>query len=681
MTTEIKALDFAILKTAVGLQFLEMQKYPLFRVELGSEQMWETYLGSFPTGTNPLYRERTLHDCSACRHFIRDIGNVVALTEDGYMTIWDYPTDEPAYNDVCRAMGDLVRSCSLNAPFMHDNRTSRRGQELRADADGAQTWEHFHVKLPAALVKPKAEIPTLLGEKRATHDVLLRGLLELTMDSMDTFLDLVAQGSLYRGEEHKPVVERFRALKFEFDGLSTDNERDQFAWVKAQTESAAINRLRNTAVGTLLIDLSNGVELETAVTSFERMVAPTNYKRPTALVTKAMVEDAKKKIDELGLSSALDRRFAVMEDVSINNVLFADRQARRVLTGDVFDDLVGELGDRTPKNLDKVEEVPIDKFLSEVLPRVDTIEVLVENRHAGNFVSLVAPSDPESGQLFKWPNRFSWTYAGEVADSIKERVKRAGGDVSGDLSCRLAWSNYDDLDLHMREQGSRDHIYYAQKGPSRSGGRLDVDMNAGGRMTKEPVENIFYKSRSTMKEGIYELSVNQYCRRESDHDGFEVEVDWMGTTYSFATDKSPRQGSSFVVATMEYSRANGIKMLSGMEAKNASRLVWGVPTEAFRRVSVMMLSPNYWDEKAVGNKHYFFLLDGCVNDGAARGFYNEFLTPELDKHRKVFELVGSKLQMAPADQQLSGLGFSSTQRSSLVCRVKGSFTRTIKIIF
>jgi hypothetical protein len=95
----------------------------------------------------------------------------------------------------------------------------------------------------------------------------------------------------------------------------------------------------------------------------------------------------------------------------------------------------------------------------------------------------------------------------------------------------------------------------------------------------------------------------------------------------------------------------------------------------------MMLSPNYWDEKAVGNKHYFFLLDGCVNDGAARGFYNEFLTPELDKHRKVFELVGSKLQMAPADQQLSGLGFSSTQRSSLVCRVKGSFTRTIKIIF
>jgi hypothetical protein len=678
MMIEIKTLDFAILKTAIELQFGKMQKYPLFRVELGSEQLWETYLNSFPTGTNLLYRERTQHDCSCCRHFIRAMGNVVALTEDGYITIWDCITEEPAYNEVCLAMGDLVRSCNLKEPFVHDSRTVGVDKNYEETPDGVKTWEHFCVQLPTALVKPKAQIPTLLNEWRATHDVLLRGLSELTMDALDTFLDLVAQGSLYRGEEHKPAVERFRALKFEFDGLSTDSERDQFAWLKSQSESAAICRLRNTAVGTLLIDLSNGVELETAVASFERMVAPTNYKRPTALVSKKMVEDAKKKIEELGLTSAINRRFAVLEDVSINNVLFADRAARRVLTGDVFDDLVGELGDRTPKNLDKVEEVPVDKFLSEILPRVDAIEVLVENRHAGNFVSLVAPCDPESGQLFKWPNRFSWTYAGEVADSIKERVKRAGGNVSGDLCCRLAWSNYDDLDLHMKEPDGG-HIYYGNKGPSSLGGQLDV--NAGGRMTREPVENIFYRSRSGMKEGTYELFVNQYNRRESDNDGFEVEVDWLGTTYTFAADKSPREGTSIVVAKMKYSRANGIRMLSGMQSKNASRLVWSIPTETFRRVSVVMLSPNHWDEKAVGNKHYFFLLDGCVNDGAARGFYNEFLTPELDKHRKVLEIVGSKLQMAPADQQLSGLGFSSTQRSSLMCRVRGSFSRTIKIIF
>jgi hypothetical protein len=32
-------------------------------------------------------------------------------------------------------------------------------------------------------------------------------------------------------------------------------------------------------------------------------------------------------------------------------------------------------------------------------------------------------------------------------------------------------------------------------------------------------------------------------------------------------------------------------------------------------------------------------------------------------------------------QQLSGLGFSSTQRNSVLCRVSGSFSRVIKIVF
>ena len=95
----------------------------------------------------------------------------------------------------------------------------------------------------------------------------------------------------------------------------------------------------------------------------------------------------------------------------------------------------------------------------------------------------------------------------------------------------------------------------------------------------------------------------------------------------------------------------------------------------------MMMSPNFWDGHGVGNKHYFFMLDGCLNDGKARGFFNEFLKPDLDAHRKVIEMVGNKMTAVESDRQLSGLGFSSTQRSSLLCRVKGSFTRTINILF
>jgi hypothetical protein len=95
----------------------------------------------------------------------------------------------------------------------------------------------------------------------------------------------------------------------------------------------------------------------------------------------------------------------------------------------------------------------------------------------------------------------------------------------------------------------------------------------------------------------------------------------------------------------------------------------------------MMMSPNFWDDKTVGNKHYFFMLDGCLNDGKARGFFNEFFKEELTPHRKVLEMVGSKMRTDESDRQLSGLGFSSTQRNSVLCRVKGSFNRVVKITF
>ena len=44
-----------------------------------------------------------------------------------------------------------------------------------------------------------------------------RGLKEITIDSIDTVLDLIAQNSLYRGEEHLEKVKNFKALKIKYD--------------------------------------------------------------------------------------------------------------------------------------------------------------------------------------------------------------------------------------------------------------------------------------------------------------------------------------------------------------------------------------------------------------------------------------------------------------------------------
>jgi hypothetical protein len=113
----------------------------------------------------------------------------------------------------------------------------------------------------------------------------------------------------------------------------------------------------------------------------------------------------------------------------------------------------------------------------------------------------------------------------------------------------------------------------------------------------------------------------------------------------------------------------------------SSRTIWDIPTMQYQNVSMIMLSPNHWDDNNVGNKHYFFILEGCKQPGKIRGFYNEFLTDDLREHRKVFEVLGAKMKAEEADIQLSGLGFSSTKRNHVYCRVSGNFDRTVKITF
>jgi hypothetical protein len=667
-------MNFKHFQAAVSKQFALMAQHSLYRTNIDRDVLWATYLSSFPAGSNPVYRVRTEHDCSCCRQFIRNVGDVVAIIDDRITTIWDQPPTDPAYAAVSRALAALVRSQPIGDVFMHYERTVGTEKSLEDTLEGVKTWDHFHITLPAAVVVPKVSIPTKLNLHRTAAQVFERALREIKRDAVDTVLELIAQGSLYRGNEHKATLQAFRTALTTF-GQMPDGDKTTHVWHTSRSLHGAVTGIRNTSIGTLLVALSNGEDLEGAVKAFEIIVAPAKYQRPTALVTKAMVEKAKATVQELGLTTALERRYATLDDISINNVLFADRSARKALGADPFDLPVAI----NPKTFHSVEEVPIAKFLTDILPKATSLELLLENKHAGNLVSLIAPVDPTAARLFKWSNAFSWSYTGDVADSMKERVKAAGGRTEGDLCCRLAWDYKDDLDLHFHGPGV--HIYFAMR--REAGGHLDVDANGGSGMMAEPVENIVFPSKTTLPVGTYGLSVNNYTRREPDKAGFEVEIEADGTTYSFAYDKALRSKETVRVATITKAWGGALTVKPELPATAAtpSRTLWGLPSQQFHKVTAVMLSPNHWDGQGVGNRHMFFMLDGCRNDGTARGFYNEFLRSDLDTHRKVLEMVGAKMRTDAGGDQLSGVGFSDTQRNAVCIKVTGAFTRVIKVMF
>lgn len=671
-------MDFVAFRNAVDHQFNLMKSHQLFRVDVEKDILWNTYIGSFPAGTNPIFRERTEHDCSCCKSYIRAVGGVVAIVNGKLTSIWDVNVGG-SYQVVADALSALVKSKPIENSFLHSEPTAGASSNYEKGESGqVKTWNHFFMRVPAANYCRGLDIGTRLGRSRSSFDVFKRALESLTTESVEVVLDLISQGSLYRGEENKASLVKFQKMQKDYLKLSTDVDRSIFIWSCINGLSESIAHIRNTAIGSLLVDLSEGKDLEYAVKAFEAKVAPANYKRPTALISKSMIESAQKEITTLGLQPSLERRYAVLSDITINNVIFADRSAKKVMEGDVFSELVAS-SSAVPKTLDKVEEVSIDDFINNILPKAESVEVLLENRHESNLVSLISPMHDDSKSMFKWNNRFSWSYSGEVTDSIKERVKAAGGRIVGDLCCRLAWDYKDDLDFWMMEPHQYKIFYANRRSLSPNGGILDVDANGADGLRDDPVENIVYTDRRKMREGTYILQVNQYSRR-SDGAGFTVELEFDGNIIQIPYGKAMRNGEVVTVAEISYSQKDGFKLVKSMPSSQTSKQVWGLNTQAYHKVSVVMNSPNYWDDQKVGNKHYFFMLEKCTNDGKARGFYNEFLVDDLSKHRKVMEIVGSKTKVKESVDQLSGIGFSSTQRNNLLCRVKGSFNRVVKVV-
>lgn len=673
---------FYVFQEAIHKQMEKMYGHDLFEVGIDRDVLWEIYLKSFPEGTNNIFRERTEHDCSTCRNFVKSVGNMVAIVNGKIVTIWDIEPTGTFYDQVANVMSQLIKVKEIRNVFARTQ--AKYGVEKTHEAlpdNELKTWQHFYCCLPASVVKHQDHIGKYLNDEKTKHDVFHRGLIEITDEAIDVVLDLISQNTLYRGEQYEFVVKKFKDAKALYKKVGKNPAaQDRWTWffVKKITEPTA--RIRNSAIGTLLLDLSGDMDLEDAVKRYEAVMAPTNYKRPTALITKSMIKKAQETVEALGLTSALNRRYAVIEDITINNVLFADKKAQSNMAGyNVFEDLaetipIGE------KELERTEKITIQKFLTDVLPNVESMEVLLDNKHLGNLVSLIAPVDKEAKGLFQWPNPFSWAYANELADSVKQRVKQAGGNVDGDFRCSLSWFNTDDLDLHCIEPSGRE-IYYGNK-KSANGGGLDVDMNFCNLVTN-PVENITFPDRNKMVEGKYKFFVENFTKRNSSDVGFEVEMEFDGQIYHFGYEKAVATSKKITVVEFNYSRATGITIINGLKPTMASKEVWGLNTKQFVPVKTLMYSPNYWDGNEVGNRHYFFMLEGCQNPDAARGFFNEFLKEDLREHRKVFEVLGSKMKADPHDcqNQLSGLGFSSTQRNSIYCKVKGNFTRILEITF
>lgn len=684
--------NFPVFAQLVAESFQAIAKSSeVFVAGADGDALYEAYLAVFPAGTNLTFKKRPEHECSTCRQFIRRAGNVVAVDDQGAIrTVWEEASKKAPYpyNVVAAALHAIVITGDISDLFRVSQKEGSFGaattRSLSTDGK-ALTWNHLHTgPIPKRL--QAASPDQVRGDYRTTVQVFTRGLVELEPAAIETVLALIDANNLYRGAEHRVAVVQFKLVQAAYLAMAEGSRgREIFAWTHATGPAA---RFRNTVIGTLVQDLSEGKDVEHAVKAFETKVAPTNYKRTTAVITPAMVQKAMATIEELGLEPALERRFATIADISVNDVLWVDNSVKPAMKGGLGATLM-QVAEKASAQRDTIaaEDIGLDAFIAHVLPEATGMEVLLKGEHLGNLMSLTAPIHPEPKQLFRWGNDFAWSYRGNAADSyLRQQVQSLGGRVDGVLRFSHMWNhdkrNASLMDLHVFMPGSSEHyggdhdcypsgqrVGWNRRSDAPSGGVQDVDYVQAAPEGYVPVENITFPTLDRLKDGAYTFKIHNWALRQPTHGGFRAEIEFGGRVFQYDHPEPLRHKEwiTLAVATLK-NREFTIEHKHPMGTLKQE--VWGLTTEQYVKVDAVTLSPNYWGDNAVGNKHTFFVLHGAKNDEPTRGIYNEFLHPRLETHRKVFEVIGDKTKCQPTEGQLSGLGFSSTKRTDVIVRVQ-----------
>ena len=198
------------------------------------------------------------------------------------------------------------------------------------------------------------------------------------------------------------------------------------------------------------------------------------------------------------------------------------------------------------------------------------------------------------------------------------------------------------------------------------GGRLDVDANFS-EIVENPVENIYWSDINHLKDGEYRVSVNNYMLRSERNQGFKLQMEVLGeiTTYSYP-DNDLRSVTTMLKITK---KGNNIDVTY----ENPKLIKSNVSGNRFIDIKNVIKSPNAWEGEAIGNEHIIFLADDVEVKFSVRGFYNEQLNSKLEEHRKVTEILGSKLKIDPVEFEspdtVKGYGISTTSNNVFYLRL------------
>lgn len=206
----------------------------LYETDTDKDELWDLYLNSFLAGTNEVYRKRREYDCSCCRQFIRAMGNVVTINGDTVTSIWDFDTKSIVFQPVVDALAAYVRSKAIKDVFYTKEAHKGTKENREMIGDRVYTWSHFYLDIPDRFVcHTRQSEGDFKGTLRGTRDVFANSLAQISEESVNTVLELIAQNSLYRGAEWEAVLRKFLVYIKQYQCIHDQKVRELYTWTAA----------------------------------------------------------------------------------------------------------------------------------------------------------------------------------------------------------------------------------------------------------------------------------------------------------------------------------------------------------------------------------------------------------------------------------------------------------------
>jgi hypothetical protein len=410
--TEVDVFD--VFATAVRKGFddaLQWGGQRLFQTD-AKEAMVPAYLAGFHDPA-----DRKHHDCSACKHFLRRFGTLVAIDAAGDVrSVWSFVSAADTPPHFAGALLNLelaVLPQRVNGVFVAAQ--AELGTAVTGD------WHHFAYQLPASLVHQDRTKTAgqKMAEHRAEFDMLRRGLDEFTLETFERAVTLLAADVLYRSEKFLGAATALRDLKQQTADLK-QHRRDPILWRAVATLPAGVCHVRSSMLGTLFADLQSGMDTASARRRFDEKADPMRYQRPQAAPKAGNIAQAEKLVEQLGIQRSLPRRFVALDEVLIRSRWLPAAPPTDSLpvapkpAGGVFAGLAQPSGAAAAGAPSPIAGARMSwqKFCSQVLPRAEAIQLLVTDAEM-TFGGLTTAVDADAPPLFAWDdagerNPFSW---------------------------------------------------------------------------------------------------------------------------------------------------------------------------------------------------------------------------------------------------------------------------------